>query len=210
MTPWPDSAIEAAARAMMDGSLWPGAFDGALRYEGQETERNVWRAMARAALSTIDLAGVRGQAAVAPLVWRDHVTEKYGPEWIAHHPWGSWHITYEADCEYPYVLRPFVPIGSNFQAADAAMAAATQEHERRVRSALATTPPTPDPRDAEIARLRGALDQAHAALMQARRALQLDTMVDDDGKPCGTTEVALAEIDAALATGPDGGEVKNG
>jgi len=45
-----DAGIEAAARAMMDGELWDGAFDGALRYGGQDDERNVWRRRARAAV----------------------------------------------------------------------------------------------------------------------------------------------------------------
>lgn len=37
------------------------------------------------------------------------------------------------------------------------------------------------------------------ALIQARGALRLDVMVDDDGKPFGTTVVAMEAIDAALA-----------
>ena len=45
-----DAGIEAAARAMMDGDLWDGAFDGALRHGGQGDERNIWRRRARAAI----------------------------------------------------------------------------------------------------------------------------------------------------------------
>jgi len=37
------------------------------------------------------------------------------------------------------------------------------------------------------------------ALIQARGALLLDHMVDDEGKPFGTTQEALSAIDAAIA-----------
>lgn len=45
--------------------------------------------------------------------------------------------------------------------------------------------------DVEVARLR-------EALVQARGALLLDTMTQDDGSPYGTTWVALQEIEKAL------------
>jgi len=45
------SIVEAVARAMMDGDLWPGAFDEATKYSGQDIERDVWRRRARLALA---------------------------------------------------------------------------------------------------------------------------------------------------------------
>lgn len=52
----------------------------------------------------------------------------------------------------------------------------------------------------EIALLRDQNAAMRNALVQARGALLLDHMVDDDGKPFGTTVVAIEAIDAALAT----------
>lgn len=43
-----------------------------------------------------------------------------------------------------------------------------------------------------------AIAKAREALIQARGALRLDHMVDENGEPYGTTTVALDEIDAAL------------
>lgn len=49
------------------------------------------------------------------------------------------------------------------------------------------------------ARLIAAAPDMLVALIQARGALRLDAMVDDAGKPFGTTTVALGYIDAAIA-----------
>ena len=43
------------------------------------------------------------------------------------------------------------------------------------------------------------LRDAREALIQARGALRLDVMVDDDGHAFGTTEVALEAIDTVLS-----------
>lgn len=50
----------------------------------------------------------------------------------------------------------------------------------------------------EIAALRARVAELEAALVQCRGALRLDAMLDDDGKPFGTTAEALKAADAAL------------
>lgn len=50
----------------------------------------------------------------------------------------------------------------------------------------------------EIGHLRARLAACEEALVQARGALLLDHMVQDNGAPYGTTVVALDAIDAAL------------
>ncbi|MBU8540209.1 hypothetical protein [Falsiroseomonas tokyonensis] len=49
---WPDDVVDLAARAMMDGVLWPGAWD-TCTFSCADTERGVWRQNARAALAAI-------------------------------------------------------------------------------------------------------------------------------------------------------------
>lgn len=51
----------------------------------------------------------------------------------------------------------------------------------------------------EIANLVVAAPELLAACVQARGALRLDHMVDDDGKPFGTTTVAMEALDAAIS-----------
>ena len=55
------------------------------------------------------------------------------------------------------------------------------------------------PEGLALARKMAAAPEMYAALIQARGALLLDHMVDDNGKPFGTTVVALEFIDKAIA-----------
>jgi hypothetical protein len=51
--------------------------------------------------------------------------------------------------------------------------------------------------------LRAAAPKLLVACHQARGALLLDHMIDDDGKPFGTTQVALEALDEAIALADD-------
>ena len=51
-----ESLVDAAAKAMMDHDLWPGAFDGSVNYGGQSQECDVWRERARVGLGRALLA----------------------------------------------------------------------------------------------------------------------------------------------------------
>ncbi len=56
----------------------------------------------------------------------------------------------------------------------------------------------PDAPTAELTTLRARVAELKAALIQCRGALRLDAMVDEDGQPYGTTEVALEAVRCAL------------
>lgn len=59
---------------------------------------------------------------------------------------------------------------------------------------------------AELATLHEVAEAARHAVVQARGSIMIDAMVDDDGKPYGTTTVALEALDrlaAALAKLPE-------
>lgn len=79
---------------------------------------------------------------------------------------------------------------------------ALEDGQVRIEALRASIRVLADGRDAdraEVAALREVLERARAALVQANGALRLDAMVDDNGKPFGTTSVALEDTDAALS-----------
>ena len=70
----------------------------------------------------------------------------------------------------------------------------------------APAPPLPDPRDAQIERVRADNERLRmdnerlrAAAIQARGALRFVACIDVNSNPYGTTCVALGALDAALA-----------
>lgn len=73
---------------------------------------------------------------VKPLEWRD-LTYEGPPEFLAHHPFGRYTITREEGySEWPWVVRPFLTAGSNFQTLADAKSEAEADYIGRVLSAL--------------------------------------------------------------------------
>lgn len=55
---------------------------------------------------------------------------------IAHTPFDTFHISRDDACEWPIILRPFITGQSNYQTVEEAKAAAQQDYEARILSAL--------------------------------------------------------------------------
>lgn len=85
-----------------------------------------------------DLASA-GYPAVKALKWRDLSYKAL--DMVASHPFGGeYHITEEGEHQWPFVVRPFLTPQSNYQTLGEAKTACEADYERRVRSALHTTP----------------------------------------------------------------------
>ena len=103
---------------------------------------------------------------VKPLEWRDH---SFGltPLWTARHSWGFWEITH-GKADWPWVLRPYVPAGSNFQTLEAAKRAAEEEHAKKC-AGLFAIPDRAQPSNAsKTGRSRDGCDRLRASSMVAR------------------------------------------
>jgi len=140
----------------------------------QNTRADMERTI-RAYLRNLAASVKTGEAVeVRPLEWRDHSFED-DILYIARTPWEDYRITFTRDYTWPWVLKPFLAEGSNYQTLDAAKAAAQADYEARIRSALVMEPVKAEPALDELLSACAAANEERIvvdphAILSAKRA----------------------------------------